>query len=156
MFKPYSMIHIQRVDSNHADFLHLVKLLDADLAIRDGEDHTFYAAFNKVDSIKHAIVGYQNGQPASCGAFKHFNKESVEIKRMFVKPAYRGKGVAKLVLTQLENWAWELGYKKCVLETGQKQPEAIQLYTGSGYYIIPNYGQYAGVENSVCMEKILH
>ncbi len=150
------MIHIQRADSSHADFLHLVKLLDEDLAIRDGDEHSFYAAFNKVDSIKHVIIGYQNGQPAACGAFKPFENDAVEIKRMFVKPGYRGNGAAKLILTQLENWALELGYKRCVLETGKKQPEAIQLYTVSGYYIIPNYGQYAQVANSVCMEKILH
>jgi GNAT superfamily N-acetyltransferase len=74
---------------------------------------------------------------------------------MFVLPEYRGKGIAGAVLAELETWAADLGYARCILETGQMQPEAIRLYLKSGYAIIPNYGQYAGVENSVCMEKIL-
>ncbi len=58
-------------------------------------------------------------------------------------------------LAELEKWAAELGYNKCVLETGKKQPEAIALYKRSGYKIIPNYGQYIGIENSVCFEKAI-
>jgi putative acetyltransferase len=59
------------------------------------------------------------------------------------------------VLSELESWAAELGYPKCVLETGKRQPEAIALYEKQGYQRIPNYGQYIGVENSVCFEKVL-
>jgi GNAT superfamily N-acetyltransferase len=68
-------------------------------------------------------------------------------------PAFRGRGIAFQILQQLENWAAELGYSYCLLETGKKQPEAIALYKKSGYEVIPNYGQYENVSNSVCMQK---
>ncbi len=149
------MLRLKRTNSDDADFRQLVRLLDADLAVRDGEDHAFYAQFNKVDSIRHAVVIYENDQPVGCGAFKPFDENSVEIKRMYVLPTNRGFGIAAAILTELEAWAAELGYTRCVLETGKKQPEAIALYSKSGYAVIPNFGQYAGVENSVCFEKLL-
>jgi GNAT superfamily N-acetyltransferase len=74
---------------------------------------------------------------------------------MYTLPEVRGKGLATLVLNELELWAKELKYAKCVLETGKKQPEAIRLYEKNGYIIIPNYGQYAGIKNSLCFEKEL-
>ena len=74
---------------------------------------------------------------------------------MYTPPESRGKGVASKVLTELETWAAEMSYEKCILETGKKQPEAIGLYKKNGYMLIPNYGQYAEVENSVCFEKLL-
>lgn len=147
------MLEIIRTDSSHKDFIELVKLLDADLAIRDGDDHTFYHQFNKIDMIKHVLVGYENNIAVACGAIKSFNENSMEVKRMFVLPSYRNKGYASTILKGLEQWAKELGFHTCVLETGKNQPEAIQLYQKNGYNIIPNYGQYIGVENSVCFEK---
>ena len=144
---------IKRTDSGNADFIALVRLLDADLAIRDGEDHAFYAQFNKVDSIRNVLVAYLESVPVGCGAFKPFDETTVEIKRMFVLPERRGQGIAGAVLTELEAWAGESEYVRCILETGKKQPEAIRLYQKAGYGTIPNFGQYAGVENSVCMEK---
>jgi GNAT superfamily N-acetyltransferase len=77
----------------------------------------------------------------------------MEIKRMYTLPECRGKGIATKVLIELEKWANELSYEKCILETGKKQPEAIALYKKNGYKLIPNYGQYAEMENSVCFEK---
>jgi putative acetyltransferase len=146
-------LKIIRTDSANEDFQSLVRLLDEDLSIRDGAAHSFYAKFNKIDAIKTAVVAYENETPIGCGAFKEFTDESVEIKRMFVRPENRGKGAAQEILTELENWAAEMGFKSAVLETGRKQPEAIRLYQKSGYETIPNYGQYEGVENSVCMKK---
>lgn len=145
----------KRTDSSDTDFQSLVTLLDKDLAIRDGDDHAFYDQFNKITHIKHAIVCYSNDTPVACGAFKQYDEQTVEIKRMFVLPEYRGQGLGAQVLQQLEAWAHELNYQTCVLETGKKQPEAIALYQKSGYAITPNYGQYENVENSVCMKKIL-
>ncbi|MCC3160436.1 GNAT family N-acetyltransferase [Hymenobacter sp. 15J16-1T3B] len=147
------MLRLLRTDSDNADFRALVRLLDQDLQVRDGAEHGFYAQFNKVDAIRHVVVAYQDDEPVGCGAFKPFEADSVEIKRMFVQPVHRGRGVAQAVLTELEGWARELGYAGCVLETGKKQPEAIRLYQKSGYQFIPNYGQYIGVDNSVCMQK---
>ncbi len=147
-------MEFKRVDADDHDFQQMVRLLDKDLQIRDGAEHSFYAQFNKIDAIRHAIVATEQGQVIGCGAFKAFDSMTVEIKRMYVKPAYRGQGVAVAVLQQLEDWAVELGYHKFVLETGKKQPEAIRLYQKTGYLVIPNYGQYKNVENSICMQKV--
>ena len=142
-----------RTNSEHPDFVSLVAQLDAFLAELDGEEHAFYNSLNKIDKIKHAIVIYEDNKPVACGAIREFSPEATEVKRMYTLPAYRGKGIAKMVLAELEKWAAELSYKKCVLETGNRQPDAIGLYQKSGYKIIPNYGKYAGIENSVCFEK---
>ncbi|MDQ6479368.1 GNAT family N-acetyltransferase [Dyadobacter sp. LHD-138] len=150
------MIQLTRTDSDNQDFIFLVRHLDADLAKRDGEDHSFYAQFNKIDKIKHAVVAYDNDRPVSCGAIKEFSGDTMEIKRMYTTPDGRGKGIATKVLTELEKWAGKLSYQKCVLETGKRQPEAIKLYTKNGYSITPNYGQYVGIDNSVCFEKLLN
>ena len=149
------MLRLLRTSSDNADFQALVRLLDQDLALRDGAEHVFYAQYNTLSQINHAVVAYLYGEPVGCGAMKEFEAESMEIKRMFVQPAHRGQGVAQAVLAELERWAHELNYRACALETGKKQPEAIRLYHKCGYAATPNYGQYIGIENSVCMRKEL-
>ena len=149
------MYKLIRTNSQNKDFIDLVKLLDEDLARRDGEDHSFYAQYNKLDNINHALVLYKNNLPLSIGAIKEFGAESMEVKRMYTLSEFRGQGLAKRVLLELENWANELGYKRCVLETGKRQPEAINLYKKNGYKSISNYGQYIGIQNSLCFEKQL-
>ncbi len=149
------MIKTIRTSSGNKDFIDLVKYLDADLAIRDGNEHRFYAQFNKLDKIKHAIVLFENDKAICCGAMKEYNEETVEIKRMYTLSERRGKGYASKVLAEIELWATEFSYKRSILETGKKQLEAIELYKKNGYHIIPNYGQYAGIENSVCFEKLI-
>ena len=150
------MIKIIRTSSENKDFIDLVKLLDADLAERDGDDHAFYHQFNKIDVIKHVVVLYENEKPIGCGAIKEFDATAMEVKRMYTSPESRGKGVATKILSELEKWTKELSYDRCVLETGKRQPEAIQLYTKSGYKIVSNYGPYKGVSNSICFEKRLN
>jgi putative acetyltransferase len=147
------MIIIKRTTSGDQNFQKLVALLDKDLAIRDGDEHAFYAQYNKTTNIKNVIVSYINEKAVGCGAFKEYDSNTAEIKRMYVEPTFRGKGIAQRVLAELELWAKENNYTDCILETGKKQPEAIALYTKAGYSIIPNYGQYLNVENSVCMRK---
>jgi len=149
------MIYCLRTNSDNLDFRKLVAALDADLRNRDGEEHGFYAQFNKIEKIKEVVVAYDDERPVGCGAIKAYAPDSMEVKRMFVTPTSRGKGVASIILKELEAWAVELNVSKCVLETGKRQPEAIRLYTKNAYCIIPNYGQYENVENSVCFEKIL-
>lgn len=149
------MLTLQRTNSDNKDFQLLVVELDKDLAIRDGDEHAFFAQYNKIDAIKYVIVAYLDNNPVGCGAIKEYDFGVMEIKRMFVSPEFRGKRIASSVLKELEHWAKELGYEKCILETGIKQPEAIALYKKSNYAQIPNYGQYAGVASSVCFEKIL-
>jgi GNAT superfamily N-acetyltransferase len=103
--------------------------------------------------MKLIVVAYEDGIALGCGAMKMVDPNTMEIKRMYVIPASRGKGIAIKVLAALENWARELTYEKCILETGKRQPEAIKLYLKSGYNRIPNYGQYTDVENSLCFQK---
>jgi len=145
--------NIKRTDSDNLDFKSLVKFLDLDLAIRDGEDHSFFSQFNKIDTIKWVVVAYDGERAIGCGAIKQYGRDVLEVKRMFVTLEYRGKGIGSLILKDLEKWGRTLGYKKCILETGIKQPEAISLYKKNNYTTIPNYGQYAEVENSICFEK---
>ncbi|MEJ5996386.1 GNAT family N-acetyltransferase [Pedobacter sp. Du54] len=149
------MISLIRTTSEHPDFVELVKLLDAYLAIIDGAEHSFYAQFNKIDMLKNVVVAFENGEAVGCGAFKPFESDKVEMKRMFVKEKMRGKKIAYQVLNELEQWAAALGFHHYVLETGIRQSAAISLYHKAGYQIIPNYGQYIGVENSVCFGKKL-
>jgi putative acetyltransferase len=149
------MIKLVRTDSENRDFIELVKLLDEDLAIVDGKDHAFYSQFNKIDNIRYVIVAYEDEKAVGCGAIKEYGQDTMEVKRMFVSPDNRNKGIATKILKELEKWACELSYRKCILETGKRQHEAIGLYKKSGYKLIPNYGQYANVDNSLCFEKIL-
>jgi len=149
------MIHCIQTNSENEQFQKLVGKLDADLKIRDGDDHLFYDQFNKIDSIKFAVVAYNDELPVGCGAIKEYAAGVMEVKRMYVLPGSRNQGIASAILKQLERWAIELAIGKLLLETGFNQPEAIALYKKSGYLIIPNYGQYENIANSVCFEKVL-
>ena len=143
-----------RTNSENQDFIQLVKMLDEYLAYIDGDDHAFYDQFNKIDSLQHCIVLFEEENPVGCGAIKGYDGETAEIKRMIVIPEFRGKGYATAILTELEKWAKELQFKKVILETGTGQKEAIKLYTKT-YQQIENYGQYKDVETSVCFSKQL-
>lgn len=149
------MITVIRTTSDNQDFEKLVIALDAYLAILDGEDHAFYAQFNKTNLLKNAVIAYENETPVGIGAYKEYDSETVEMKRMYTLPEFRGKGIASKILSELELWATEENYKTAVLETGFMQKEAISLYQKLGYVITENYGQYIGVENSICMKKTL-
>lgn len=151
------MISIKRTIAQNADFITLVKELDAFLKITDGEEHDFYNQFNHIDVLEHVVVAYEHTSPSKkaigCGAIKKYNPFTMEIKRMYVTNDHRGSGVAQKLLTELEQWTKELGYKKCVLETGKRQHAAVKFYIKCGYEIIPNYGQYINRSNSICFEK---
>lgn len=149
------MLTIERTDANNLAFKELVALLDKELADIDGDEHDFYDQFNSIENLKHCIVGYQDGKAVVCGLIKPFANDSMEVKRMYTLKAARGKGLASKLLLALEDWARELGKTYCLLETGQRQQDAIALYKKNGYEVIPNYGQYVGIENSVCFKKKL-
>ncbi len=149
------MITCTRTNSENESFRKLVAELDADLRIRDGEEHAFYSQFNKIDTLKYVIVAYDDDIPVGCGAIKEYSPGAMEVKRMYVLENRRGQGIASMILQGLEKWVIELNCERCLLETGKRQPEAIALYKKNGYRGIPNYGQYQHTENSVCFEKIL-
>ena len=147
------MYTFKRTNSDNLNFQKLVIELDKDLAIKNGETNDFFAQYNKIDLIQNVVVAYEADKAVGCGAMKKYENEVMEIKRMFVPIDKRGKGIAGKVLTELQVWAKELGYRKCVLETGDKMIEAIGLYKKNNFKIIPNYGQYANIKSSICFEK---
>lgn len=149
------MIKLTRTNSENKDFINLVKKLDTYLKITDGDEHEFYNQFNNIDVLKNVIVIHVDDVAVGCGAIKKFDVNSIEIKRMYVAENYRGTGIAQKIITAIEIWAKELGYTKCVLETGKRQVEAVKFYHKCNYKVIPNYGQYITMENSICFEKAL-
>jgi putative acetyltransferase len=144
-----------RTTSDNLDFQQLVVALDAYLRIVDGDDHAFYAQFNKTDSLSNVLVCYDQEVAIGCGAFKAYDSQTVEIKRMYTLPEYRGRGVAKNIMAALEEWAKEEKYSVSILETGYLQKDAIALYTKIGYEVMENFGQYEGISTSVCMQKTI-
>ena len=149
------MIEIKRTSSSETDFQHLVSELDGELSKRNGETNEFFAQYNKIDQIKNVIIATIDNKPVGCGAIKAYDSDTMEIKRMFVPIEMRGKGIAVHILKNLEKWAKEMNYSKCILETGNKMLEAIRLYEKSNYKVVPNYGQYNGIEDSICFKKHL-
>ena len=146
---------IIRTSSANTDFKALVAELDAHLAGLYGAEQAFFSKHNMIDAINNVIVVYNNDIAIGCGGIKAYTNTIMEIKRMFVKPKYRGNGIASAILTALESWATELGYASTVLETLKIKKSVISMYAKNGYQIIPNYGQYQQTESSVCMQKKL-
>lgn len=144
-----------KTNSTNKDFIKLTELLDNNLNTIYGGLQEKYNKLNNLSYIKDAIVIYSENTPVACGAFKEYDALSVEIKRIFVKNEFRRNGLAKLILSELETIAKLRGYQTAVLQTGSKQPEAIELYKSSGYRVIENYGPYIGDDNSICMKKSL-
>lgn len=147
------MITFVKTTYKNEDFKHLVTALDADLSVKDGDEHDFYHQFNGIEGLHQVVLVYDDTQPIGCGAFKPMDSTTVEIKRMYVTPEFQGKGIGSKILKELEVWASSLNFKTCRLETGIRQPDAIALYTKNQYQIMPNYGPYKGIENSVCFSK---
>ncbi|UTW68185.1 GNAT family N-acetyltransferase [bacterium SCSIO 12643] len=146
---------ILRTDSENKGFKSLVRHLDSELEVIDGDAHSFYDQYNKIDLIKNVVVIYSSEKPIGCGAFKLFKDQTVEVKRMYTLPENRGQGIASKVLQELEIWAKDLGYTDIVLETGKTMESAIGLYQSKGYHVIDNYPPYVGVDNSICFSKRL-
>jgi putative acetyltransferase len=146
---------LNRTNSDNKDFRALIGLLDLELSLLYDDMPSKCYPYNVVDTTDTVVVAYQDAIPVGCGCFKFFDMKTIEIKRLFVKPEYRGQGMAKLVLQELERWALESGYSTAVLEIGIKQTDALQFYNHLGYENIDNYGRYLGNENSVCLSKSL-
>ena len=145
---------VVKTTSENPDFQKLTRQFDDFLVEIDGDEKDFFAQYNQI-YLDHVIIYYEEGQALGCGAFKPYEGDVAEIKRMFVLPEQRGKGIARGILNELEHWAKATGFNFCLLETSNKLTSAIALYQKSGYVIIPNYGQYQGVASSVCMKKTI-
>lgn len=149
------MIKVERTNSDHPAFQSLVVLLDRELRGEYQELQDYYGQFNKVPGLQTVVLVFDGDEAVGCGCFKPFDESAVEIKRMYVTESHRGSGAASAVLNELERWATELGYRQAVLETGNKQLAALRFYHKQGYRQTENYGQYIGMETSICMKKPL-
>lgn len=149
------MFNLKRTNSKNPDFTQLVVDLDRDLWDRYQEGQAEYDQHNKLDYLETVVIAYQENEPVGAACFKKFDDQSVEIKRMYVKPTKRGHGIAYAILKELENWAKELNMQATILETGTKQDEAINLYKKAGYYITEKYEPYVSLDFSICMKKNL-
>lgn len=146
-------IEILKTTSENTDFGTLIAALDASLWERYPELKTNYWGNNVIELNPNVVVVYLDDKAVACGCFKKYDKNTIELKRMFVSTEARGLGLAKKILQELELWAHALGFSFCVLETLYKQKEAISLYQNVGYTIVDNYEPYVGLENSICMKK---
>ena len=149
------MITFKRTGSTDPDFIALTGELDRELLQQYQEHQALYAPYNKMDNLQTVIVAYSDGMAAGCGCFKKAGEAVSELKRMFVRNAYRGLGIGASILKELEIWAKESGYTHMILENGVKQKESIGLYQKKGYSLIDNYGPYAGLKDSTCMKKTI-
>jgi ribosomal protein S18 acetylase RimI-like enzyme len=142
----------------------LVTELWADMAIRYADDPTAPETKGETDDLRNEevlppdgrfVIVLEDGAPVACGAIRRHDVDTAEIKRMWVRPEARGRGIARLVLRELESSARAQGYRALVLETGLRQPEALALYESHGYTTIPNFGFYKESPLSVCYRKEL-
>lgn len=149
------MTRIKRTNSDDPDFQKLTQALDVELCRIYNTQQADYEEFNRITDLPTVVLAYENDIPVGCGCFKKYDDTTIEIKRMYVEPDVRGRGIASRIVSELETWAVELKNNFAVLETGKKQPEAVAMYQKLGYSPTERYGQYSDMDNSVCMRKQL-
>lgn len=150
-------MNYEYTDGCNQDFITLCHELDEFLnELAGGEEkRSHYIPYNKLDDIHDVIVLYDDNIPVGCASFKHFENTTAEVKRVFIRSEYRGRGISKRIMELLEKKAKDKGYNKFILESGEPLINAMRLYRKIGYYVIPNFGQYKELVNSICLEKIL-
>ena len=128
---------------------------EAEVTARYGWDNEPGVKPSAADVAVFLVARDDDGAPLGCGALRRIGTETYEIKRMYVRPAARGRGLGAAILRALEAEAVALGASLLCLETGPRQPEALALYERAGYRRVPCIGPYAGVEDSLCYERSL-
>ena len=150
------MTTYKRASFSHPDFQKLIIDLDKDLWLRYPDVQQNFDTLNFIDESARIILAHESVDAIGCGCFRPMKEKGViEIKRMYVVSSFRGRGIGKLILRKLEQWAVEDGFTQSKLETGINQPEAIAAYEKSGYDRISNYEPYENSVESICMMKIL-
>ncbi|MBF4492974.1 GNAT family N-acetyltransferase [Flavobacterium sp. MR2016-29] len=149
-------IKVVKTTSENPDFISLIETFDTFLWERYPELKKDYWGNNLIEFNPNVIVVYLDKKPVGCGCFKKYNKNTAELKRMFVSPEARGLGLAQLIILELEKEARNNGFEIFILETLYKQVEAISLYQKVGFKIVDNYEPYVGLANSVCMSKTIN
>ena len=144
-------------NGENQDFIELCHDLDDFLneLVGGEKNRAEYIPYNKLDDIHDVIVAYDEDIPVGSAGFKKYDDECAEVKRVFIKREYRGKGISKKLMELLEERARNKGYKYLILESGEPLVAAMSLYRKIGYKVIPNYGQYKDMPDSVCMKKEL-
>ena len=144
-------------NGDNSDFIELCHSLDDFLneLVGGEENRAEYIQYNRLDDIHDVIVAYDDGIPVGIASFKKYDDECAEVKRVFIKQKYRGRGISNKLMELLENVAKEKGYHYLILESGEPLVAAMALYRKIGYKVIPNYGQYKDMPNSICMKKKL-
>lgn len=147
----------KRTDGKDKDFIENCRLLDMDLDRRVGKKikRDKYKIYNQLDEIQEAIVVYEENKVIGGGAVRRYDDENIELKRVFVHTEYQGHGVGSKLVFLLIEWAKELGYKRMILETGELLAESCAVYKKLGFQVIPNYGPYVDMPESLCMAKDL-
>ncbi|WMJ86030.1 GNAT family N-acetyltransferase [Anaerocolumna sp. MB42-C2] len=150
-----SELEFKDTDGNDPDFAMLCGRLDQTLDELVGGrfQRSQYEQYNKRDSIHDVIVVYRNGEPIACGSFKMYDEDHAELKRIYVEASIRKVGLGAELVRRLEAKAKIKGYRWCILETGKPLEAAHRMYQKAGYKMIPNYGQYANMPDSICMER---
>ena len=148
-------ISLRRTTTDDPDFIALTGELDRHLQHRYGPVQDLYVGFNVLPAKTYVIVASLDGRAVGCGAIKQYEPEVAELKRMFVPPELRGRGIAGVLVAALEAWARELGFATMILETGHLQHEAIALYHRLGFTDTPKYPPYVDLPASICMRKSL-
>ena len=149
-----------RCSGDHKDFIENCRLLDMDLDRRVGRaiKREKYKQYNQLDEIK-AVVVYCDGTVAGAGAIREYQYDDIEnateLKRIFVREGFQGKGIGTRLVLELLEWAKDLGYKKVILETGELLQESCHVYRKVGFEVIENYGPYVSMAESLCMQKML-
>ncbi|WP_353717338.1 GNAT family N-acetyltransferase [Dyadobacter sp. 676] len=149
------MFQLIRTTSDNPDFQNLTTELDDELCRIYNTNKEDYEEYNRITGLPTVVLAYEDGIAIACGCFKPYDPQSIELKRMFVKPGFRGRGIASIMVSELEQWARGLGYRAAILETGKSQPEAIALYRKLGYSDIPHFGEFPEESRSVCLGKDL-
>lgn len=150
-------MQIKTTNGQDKDFIQLCHALDMFLneLVGGEENRAQYIPYNVLDDIHDVLVAYENNTPIGCASFKRYDDKSAEVKRVFVKEEYRGKQVGRQLMESLEQLARDKGYSYLILESGEPLVAAMRLYRSLGYTVIPNYGQYVNMADSVCMKKML-
>jgi len=150
------MITIKYTNGENDDFVSLCDSLDNILVEIGGQkNQQQYVAYNLLDHIHDAFVAYDEDVPVGCASFKRYDDLTAEVKRVFVLPEYRRKGISTSLMNCLEDEAHEQGYESLILETSKLLESAHKMYLNLGFEVIPNYGPYKEMDGSLCMQKVL-
>lgn len=149
------MMDFVRTDGKNEDFIENCSLLDMDLDRRVGRQikREKYQKYNQLDEIQEAVVVYDKDKLVGGGAIRRYDGETVELKRVFVHNEYQGQGIGTRLVSLLIEWAAELGYRRMILETGELLAESCAVYKKLGFAVIPNYGPYVDMPESLCMAR---